>query len=125
MKESLIPILFGGSIALHKAKSPNKMEAEQEEGKGDEEEEEEKHLIQYDTGFKYQDVVCGGSQTLAIIDQTPYLMLWGNGNPKAETYSEVFSHDRPIKYASGGIYAIIYTEKGILYKINLENKTMD
>lgn len=52
-------------------------------------------------------------------------MLWGNGNPKAETYSEIFSNDRPIKYASGGIYAIIYTERGILYKINLENKTMD
>jgi hypothetical protein len=61
---------------------------------------------------------------LAIIDKSPYLLIWGNGNPNAETYSELFSNDRPVKYASGGIHAIIYTEKGLLYKINLENKTM-
>lgn len=76
----------------------------------------------YDIGFKYLDVVCGSSQTLAIIDKSPHLLLWGNGIPNAETYSDIFSNDKPVKYSSGGIYAIIYTERGNLYKINLENK---
>ncbi len=46
--------------------------------------------IRYDFGFNYVDVVCGSSQTLAIVDKSPYLLAWGNGDPSAKTYSEVF-----------------------------------
>ena len=60
-----------------------------------------------DLGFKYNDVVCGSTQTLAIIDQSPYLLSWGNGNPIAETYSEAFSFDKPIRYDCGGKNAVI------------------
>jgi hypothetical protein len=76
-------------------------------------------------GFKYISVVCGSSQTLAVIDQSPYLLCWGNGDPVAKTYSEVFEFDRPVIYDCGGKNAVIMTEKGNLYKINLEMKSIE
>ena len=71
------------------------------------------------------DVVCGSSQTLAIIDKSPFLLAWGNGDPAAKTYSDVFSLDRPISYDCGGKNAVILTEKGNIYKINLETKSIE
>jgi hypothetical protein len=71
------------------------------------------------------DVVCGSSQTLAIVDKSPYLLAWGNGDPVARTYSDVFSYDRPVRYDCGGKTAVILTEKGNLYKINLETKNIE
>jgi hypothetical protein len=78
-----------------------------------------------DLGFNYVDVVCGSTQTLALIDKSPYLMCWGNGEPIARTYSNVFDTDRPILYDCGGKNAVIFTEKGNLYKINLETKALE
>lgn len=43
----------------------------------------------------------------------------------AKTYSEAFSFDRPIIYDCGGKNAVILTEKGSLYKINLETNSID
>jgi hypothetical protein len=73
MKESLVPILFGGKIEVEK----NKM-SQIEESRKDEQEEEKKDSatgtanaekeFKFDQGFNYIDVVCGSSQTLAIID---------------------------------------------------------
>jgi hypothetical protein len=60
-----------------------------------------------------------------VIDQSPYLLCWGNGDPVAKTYSEVFEFDRPVIYDCGGKNAVIMTEKGNLYKINLEMKSIE
>lgn len=78
-----------------------------------------------DLGFKYLDVVCGSSQTLAVIDKSPFLLCWGNGDPVAKTYSDVFEYDRPQLYDCGGKNAVIMTEKGNLYRINLETKAIE
>ena len=43
----------------------------------------------------------------------------------AKTYSDAFSFDRPIIYDCGGKTAVILTEKGHLYKINLETKAIE
>jgi hypothetical protein len=51
-------------------------------------------------------------------------MCWGNADPVARTYSEVFDFDKPILYDCGGKNAVILTEKGNLYKINLETKEL-
>jgi|LauGreDrversion4_2_1035121.scaffolds.fasta_scaffold358431_1 hypothetical protein len=111
MRESLVPILFGGKIKV--------------ENKNDEEEKNEDNEFKLDLGFNYVDVVCGSSQTLALIDKSPYLMCWGNGDPVASTYSDSFEFDRPVLYDCGGKNAVILTEKGSLYKINLETKALD
>ena len=69
-------------------------------------------------------MVCGSSQTLALVNRSPYLLCWGNGDPIAKTYSEYFNNDRPVNYECGGKNAVILTEKGTLYKINLETKSI-
>lgn len=92
----------------------------QEESKTSEEVE-----VKQDSGFSYIDVVCGSSQTLGLIDQPPYLLCWGNGDPVARTYSEIFEFDRPVAYDCGGKNAVVLTDKGDLYKINLETKAID
>jgi hypothetical protein len=56
MKESLAPIIFGGKIKLE-----NSQNDEEEKKSGD-------LTYKLDLGFKYIDMVCGSSQTLAIID---------------------------------------------------------
>lgn len=109
MKESLVPILFGGKIQIEKKKD-NVEEEKKNDGEppltsSDQIAAEKEFKL--DLGFKYNDVVCGSSQTLAIIDQSPYLLSWGNGNPIAETYSEAFSFDKPIRYDCGGKNAVI------------------
>lgn len=81
--------------------------------------------VKQDLGFQYVDVVCGSTQTLAVIDQPPFLLCWGNGDPVAKTYSEMFEYDRPTIYDCGGKNAVILTEKGNLYKINLETKAIE
>ena len=111
MRESLVPILFGGKIKIEEIR--------------EEEKSEEVGEFKLDLGFNYVDVVCGSSQTLAIIDKSPYLMCWGNGDPVARTYSEIYDFDRPLLYDCGGKNAVILTEKGNLYKINLETKALD
>jgi hypothetical protein len=111
MRESLVPILFGGKIKIEQTR--------------EEEKSEEVGEFKLDLGFNYVDVVCGSTQTLAIIDKSPYLMCWGNGDPVARTYSEIFDFDRPLLYDCGGKNAVILTEKGNLYKINLETKALD
>ena len=111
MRESLVPILFGGKIKIEETR--------------EEEKSEEVGEFKLDLGFNYVDVVCGSSQTLAIIDKSPYLMCWGNGDPVARTYSEIYDFDRPLLYDCGGKNAVILTEKGNLYKINLETKALD
>jgi alpha-tubulin suppressor-like RCC1 family protein len=50
-------------------------------------------------------------------------MEWGNGDPIARTHSDLFNYDRPIKYDIGGNNLVILTERGIIYKLNLEKKT--
>ena len=75
MKESLVPIPFGGRIIVEKSKQSShdtERRVEQEESKVPE--------YKQDYGFKYVGVVCGSSQTLAIIDKSPYLLCWGNGD---------------------------------------------
>lgn len=62
---------------------------------------------------------------MAFIDKSPYLLSWGNGDPIAKTYFDVFNYDKPVKYDCGSVRAVILTEKGILYKINLETKTIE
>ena len=62
---------------------------------------------------------------MAIIDKSPYLLCWGNGDPVAKTYSDIFDFDRPAIYDCGGKNAVILTEKGNLYKINLETKAIE
>jgi hypothetical protein len=74
MTDSCVPILFGGKIEVEKKY------ATQEENKGDERPKK----------FDFVDVVCGGSQTLAFIDTSPFLLSWGNGYPLAKTYSSFF-----------------------------------
>ena len=110
MRDSLAPILFGGKIKIQ-----NTLE----------EEKSEEADFKLDLGFNYVDVVCGSSQTLALIDKSPYLMCWGNADPVASTYSEVFDFDKPIMYDCGGKNAVILTEKGNLFKINLETKALE
>jgi hypothetical protein len=79
----------------------------------------------FDFGINYVDVVCGSSQTLAIIDTSPFLLSWGNGDPLAKTYSSFFEYDRPVSYDCGGKNAVILTEKGKVYKLNLESKHIE
>ena len=43
----------------------------------------------------------------------------------AKTYSELFAFDRPASYDCGGKTAVILTEKGSLFKLNLEAKQID
>jgi len=52
-------------------------------------------------------------------------LAWGNGDPVAKTYSEVFAYDKPISYDCGGKMAVILTEKGNIFKINLETKQIE
>jgi alpha-tubulin suppressor-like RCC1 family protein len=102
MTEACVPILFGGKIEV----------ATQEEEKGDEITER----------FNFVDVVCGSSQTLAIIDTSPFLISWGNGDPLAKTYSSIFEYDRPVSYDCDGKRAVFLTEKGKVYRLNLKSK---
>ena len=69
--------------------------------------------------------MCGSSQTLALVDKAPFLLSWGNGDPVATTYSEIFEYDRPLKYDCGGKTAVIMTEKSNIYRINLETKQIE
>lgn len=62
---------------------------------------------------------------MALIDKSPYILFWGNGDPVAKTYSEIFAFDRPVNYDCGGKNAVILTEKGNIYKINLETKVIE
>jgi hypothetical protein len=109
MRDSVVPILFGGKVKIE----------------GREEEKTDEIDFKLDLGFNYVDVVCGSSQTLGFIDKSPFLLCWGNGDAVARTYSEVFDFDRPILYDCGGKNAVILTEKGNLLKINLENKAIE
>lgn len=52
-------------------------------------------------------------------------MSWGNGDPVAKTYSTIFEFDRPVQYDCGGKNAVIMTEKGKIYKINLDTKSIE
>ena len=125
MKESLVPSLFGGKIEVEKQGNNASQSMSQPNQVEEEKKDTYQKEIKFDLGFKYNDVVCGSSQTLALIDQSPYLLYWGNGDPVAKTYSEAFSFDRPIIYDCGGKNAVILTEKGSLYKINLETNSID
>eukprot|EP00347_Sterkiella_histriomuscorum_P016162 403354247 len=127
MKEALSPILFGGKIQLeHKSpkKKINSTQMSQDHEMKDDSE-EQKEQTSFDIGFRYLDVVCGSSQTLAIIDKSPYILFWGNGDPIAKTYSDIFAFDKPINYDCGGKTAVVLTEKGNIYKINLEVKSIE
>lgn len=70
-------------------------------------------------------MVCGSSQTLALIRDSPFVLSWGNGDPVAKTYSDAFNFDKPLIYDCKGKNAVIKTEKGYLYKINLETKQIE
>jgi hypothetical protein len=52
-------------------------------------------------------------------------MCWGNSDPVARMYSDIFDYDKPLLYDCGGKNAVVLTEKGNLYKINLETKALD
>ena len=53
------------------------------------------------------------------------MLIWGNGDPVAKTYSDIFAFDKPINYDCGGKNAVLLTEKGNIYKINLETKNIE
>jgi len=133
LRESLIPVLFGGRlhVELNEEKAeeggdtPMREEGQDEEEKKEEEKQPAPEHISHDTYYKFADVVCGSRQTLAMLDRSPFVALFGNGKSVAETFPQHFLHDRPIKYDCAGQQAIILTEKGYVYKVNLETLALE
>jgi alpha-tubulin suppressor-like RCC1 family protein len=68
MKEALVPVLFGGKIQIEKKVEEEEVKEEEKKIEHVNETVHAEKEFKHDNGFKYIDVVCGSTQTLAIIN---------------------------------------------------------
>jgi len=76
--------------------------------------------------FIFTDVICGNRATLALINEAPFLLQWGGlaEASHSKQYHE-FELDRPVKIDCGGQFALILTEKGVLYRLDTESYKLE
>lgn len=60
--------------------------------------------------------------TVAQIDKSPYLVIWGYGSFKAWGFPNLFDQDPPMVFQAVGAILYVLTQKKILYRINAEER---
>ena len=76
-------------------------------------------------GYTYLAVECGSAMTVAQVDKSPYLLIWGYGCHTAWGFPDLFQNDIPIRFQAIGSILYVLTQKQHFYKINCEKRTYD
>ncbi len=63
--------------------------------------------------------------TVAQINKSPYLLIWGYNSFKAWGFPDLFEQDKPVLFQAVGSILYVLTEKKLLYRINAEQRTYD
>lgn len=61
--------------------------------------------------------------TVAQIDKSPYLIIWGYNSFKAWGFPHLFEADEPQFFQAVGSILYVLTQKKILYRINTDLRT--
>lgn len=72
--------------------------------------------------LKYIKVECSSSITVAQINQSPFLLIWGNGNQTAWSKPDILQK-QPTMFRCVGIYVYVLTFEGLFYKIDSAKRT--
>ena len=75
--------------------------------------------------YKYEDVQCGSASTVAQIDKSPYLLIWGYESHKAWGFPKLFDKDRPARFQVVAQMLYVLTENGLFYRINCDKRTYE
>jgi len=88
LREVYRPVFFGGLI---EGTSITKEE-------GEEMKSHPKVYFDATLGLQYKRVECGSAQTVALVDKSPYLLIWGYGSHQAWGFPDLFHRDKPVHF---------------------------
>jgi len=63
--------------------------------------------------------------TVAQIDKSPYLIIWGYNSFRAWGFPDLFENDQPKHFQAVGSILYVLTQKQILYRINTEQRSYE
>ena len=70
----------------------------------------------------YESVQCGSAMTVAQVDKSPYLIIWGYDSHVAWGFPKLFDQDKPTRFQVVGQMLYVLTQNEIFYKIDCEKK---
>lgn len=114
LKEAYKPILFGGLL-----------EARNIDPELDKSEKQDKVIHDFGLDINYLSVKCGSAMTVVQIDKSPYLLIWGYNSFKAWGFPNLFDKDSPVLFQAVGSILYVLTQKQILYRINVEQRSYE
>ena len=87
LKEAHVPILFGGWLEAKRINASLDTSATQD-----------KVIHDFGLDINYLNVKCGSAMTVAQIDKSPYLLIWGYNTFKAWGFPQLFDSDEPVLF---------------------------
>ena len=100
LKEAFDPILFGGLL-----------EAKMINPELDKTENQDRVIHDFGLDINYLNVKCGSAMTVALIDKSPYLLIWGYNSFKAWGFPDLFDNDPPVHFQAVGSILYVLTQK--------------
>lgn len=91
----------------------------------DQTENQDKVIHDFGLDINYLNVKCGSAMTVAQIDKSPYLLIWGYNSFKAWGFPDLFENDPPVIFQAVGAILYVLTQKQILYRINAEERNYE
>lgn len=112
LKEAYRPILFGGLLEAKRISpgldtTPN----------------QDKTIHDFGLNINYLSVKCGSAMTVAQIDKSPFLLIWGYNSHKAWGFPNLFDRDQPVLFQAVGSILFVLTKNRNFYRINAEQRT--
>ena len=86
---------------------------------------QDKVIHDFGLDINYLNVKCGSAMTVAKIDKSPYLLIWGYNTFKAWGFPHLFDRDQPAQFQAVGSILYVLTINKNLYRINAEQRTYE